>query len=197
MSDATHAEAPAGPADGLPPPPRRRPALAAISAPVAVLALAAVAWLLWDLWPDVAYFASSRDPIDLGRPGAYHLERAAPNRLVRVDAAPVASVGGVEARGGDERRVVGLLGLSLAVDRPARAAPITVHEGRLLPARKSADYVPFVAELRKRGWAAGDRWMVLREGERPRARWGAPLLSLLLLALAALNIRALVRHLLD
>jgi len=197
LSEPTRPAAPAEGDEGLPPPPRRRPALAAISAPVAVIALAAVAWLLWDLWPDVAYFASSRDPIDLGRPGAYHLERALPNRLVRVDGAPVASVGGVEARGGGERRIAGLFGLSLAVDRPARAAPTTVYEGRLLPARKSADYVPFVAELRKRGWTAGDRWMVLREGERPRARWGPPLLALLLLALGALNIRALVRHLLD
>jgi hypothetical protein len=197
LSDATRPAAPAGLDDGLPPPHRRRPALAAISAPVAVLALAAVAWLLWDLWPDVAYFASSREAIDLGHPGAYHLERAVPNRLVRVDGAPIASVGGVEARRGDERRVAGLFGLSLAVDRPARAAPTTVYEGRLLPPRKSADYVPFVAELRKRGWAAGDRWMVLRDGERPHGRWGAPLLSLLLLALGALNVRALARHLLD
>jgi hypothetical protein len=105
-------------------------------------------------------------------------------------------VGGIEARGGDERRVVGLFGLSLAVDRLGHAMPTTLYEGRLLPSRKSADYVPFVAELKKRGWAAGDRWMVLRDGERPRGRWGAPLLSLLLLALGALNIRALVRHLL-
>jgi len=197
LSDATRPSAPAGLDDGLPPPPRRRPALSAISAPVAVVALAAVAWLLWDLWPDVAYFASSREPIDLGRPGGYHLELAVTNRLVRVDGPPVASVGGVDARGGDERRVVGLFGLSLAVDRPARAAPTTVHEGRLLPARKSADYVPFVAELKRRGWAAGDRWMVLREGERPRSRWGPPLLALLLVALGALNIRALVRQVLD
>jgi hypothetical protein len=189
-------EAPAA-SDGGPPPPRRRPALAAISAPVAVVALAAVGWLLWDLWPDVAYFASSREPIDLGRPGAYRLERAVPNRLVRVDGVPVAWVAGVEARSGGERRVAGLLGLALAVDRPARTAPTTVFEGRLLPARALADYAPFVAELRRRGWAAGDRWMVLRDGERPRARWLAPLLSLLLLALGALNVRALVRHRID
>jgi len=177
------------------PPPRRRPTLTVISTPVAILALAAVAWLLWDMWPEVAYFASPREPIDLGRPGAYQLDRAVPNRLVRIDGAPVASVAGTEARGGEERRVVGLFGLSLAVDRPVRAAPTTLHEGRLLPARRSQDYAPFVAELRRRGWAAGDRWMVLRDGERPRSRWGRPLLSLLLLALGALNLRALARNL--
>jgi hypothetical protein len=37
--------------------------------------------------------------------------------------------------------------------------------------------------------------MVLRDGERPRSRWGRPLLSLLLLALGALNLRALARNL--
>ncbi len=176
-------------------PRRRRSPLAAISTPVAILALAAVAWLLWDMWPEVAYFASPLEPIDLGRPGAYHIDRAVPNRLVRIDGAPVASVGGVEARGGQERRVVGLFGLSLAVDRPGGAAPTTLHEGRLLPARRSQEYAPFVAELRRRGWAAGERWMVLRDGERPRSRWGRPLLSLLLAALGAINLRALIRNL--
>jgi hypothetical protein len=175
--------------------PRRRSPLTAISTPVAILALAAVAWLLWDMWPEVAYFASAREPIDLGRPGAYHLDRAEPNRLARIDGAPAASVAGTEARGGDERRVVGLFGLSLAVDRPGGAAPTTLYEGRLLPARRARDYAPFVAELKRRGWAAGDRWMVLRDGERPRSRWGRPLLSLLLLALGALNLRALSRNL--
>ena len=176
-------------------PPRRRSPLTAISAPVAIMALAVVVWLLWDMWPEVAYFASPRQPIDLGGPGAYHLERAVPNRLVRIDGAPAASVAGTEARGGDERRVVGLFGLSLAVDRPGGAAPTTLYEGRLLPARRSQDYAPFVAELRRRGWAAGDRWMVLRDGERPRSRWGRPLLSLLLVALGAVNLRALARTL--
>jgi len=177
------------------PPRRRRPTLTVISTPVAILALAAVSWLLWDMWPEVAYFASPREPIDLGRPGAYHLDRVVPNRLVRIDGAPVASVVGTEARGGDERRVVGLFGLSLAVDRPGGAAPTTLYEGRLLPARRSQEYTPFVAELRRRGWAASDKWMVLRDGERPRSRWGRPLLSLLLLALGALNLRALARNL--
>ena len=41
----------------------------------------------------------------------------------------------------------------------------------------------------------GERWMVLRDGERPRQRWGPPLLSLLLLAVGALNAKALIRGL--
>ena len=38
-------------------------------------------WLLWDLWPDVTWFLSSRTPVDLGGPGAYHLALARENRL--------------------------------------------------------------------------------------------------------------------
>lgn len=175
-------------------PPRRRPSLLARSPVFAAAVLAAVGWLLWDLWPEAAFFLSSTAPIDLGAPGAYHLERARPNRLVRVAGAPLAAVTGTE-KGGAERRVVGLLGTNLAVDRPGGAGPAAIYEGRLLPHRRGEAYAPFVAELRRRGWAAGDRWMVLRDGERPRQRWAPPLLSLLLLAVGAVNLRALVRGL--
>ncbi len=192
---------PGGPAEAAAPeggaepaPPRRRPPWA--RSPVfAAAALAAVGWLLWDMWPDTAFFLSSAAPIDLGAPGAYHLDRARPNRLVRIAGAPVAAVTGTETRGGGERRVVGLFGTNLAVDGPGGAAPAAVYEGRLLPRRRGEDYAPFVAELRRRGWDPGDRWMVLRDGERPRRRWGPPLLSLLLLVVGAVNLKALVRSL--
>ncbi len=188
---------PAPPPDAeAPPPPRRRSPFAAISAPVALASLAAVAWLLWDMWPEVDYFLSPRTALDLGRPGAYRLERAVPNRLVRVDGAPATSVPVVESRSGEERRVVGLAGLNLAVDRPPGAAPTTVYEGRLLPERRAREYAEIAGVLRRRGWAAGERWMVLRDGERPGTRWGRPLLSALLVGLGLVNLRALVRGLL-
>ncbi len=177
---------------GEPRPPRRSPRFP-LSPPVALLALAAIAWLLWDMWPDVSYFLSPRAPIDLGDLRGYHLERARPNRLVRVAGATVGAVGGVASRGGERRRVVGLFGTNLAIDRPGGAGPASLFEGRLLPERSSADYAPFVAELRRQGWRAAGGWLVLRDGERPRARWGPPLLSLLLVALGILNLRALVR----
>ena len=96
-----------------------------------------------------------------------------------------------------ERRVIALSGTNLAVDRPGGTGPAALYEGRLLPARSGQDYAPFVAELRRRGWAAGGRWMVLRDGERPRQRWSRPLLSLVLLTVAAVNVRALVRSLIS
>jgi len=177
-------------------PPRRRSPLWRRSPVFAVPALALCVWLLWDLWPEVAYFASSREPIDLGGPGAYRLERARPNRLVRLTGAAAAQVSVTDLRAKEERAVLGLRGINLAVDRPGRAGPTAVYEGRLLPRARAADYAEAVGQLRARGWEAGERWQVLKDGERPRARWLQPLLALVALAIAAVNAWALGRNLL-
>ncbi len=179
---------------GEPRPPRRSPRFP-LAPPVAILALAVIAWLLWDMWPDVSYFLSPRAPIDLGDLRGYRLERARPNRLVRVAGATVGAVGGVASRGGERRRVVGLFGTNRASDRPGGAGPASLFEGRLLPERSSADYAPFVAELRRQGWRAPGGWLVLRDGDRPGRRWPAVLGAALLALLAAVNLRALVKNL--
>jgi len=168
--------------------PRRSPVLAAA-------VLAASLWLLWDMRLDVAYFLSSPAPVDLGDVRAFHLDRALPNRLVRVSGPLVGAVGGVEGRAGERRRVSGLFGTNLMVDRPLPASPTTVYEGRLLPAGRRGDYAAFAAELSRQGWRAGDHFMVLREGERPRTRYREPLIALGLLALASLNVAFLARSL--
>jgi hypothetical protein len=93
--------------------------------------------------------------------------------------------------------VVGLAGTNLLVDRPGRGAPPALYEGRLLPRGDRADYAPFVGALRDRGFDAGDRYMVLRDGERPGDRWRGPLLLAVVLAVAAVNLRALARRLLS
>jgi hypothetical protein len=174
-------------------PPRRESPFWRRSPVFAVPALCACLWLLWDLWPDVAFFISTREPVDLGAPGAYRVERALPNRLVRVAGVPAAQVRASDRRGKEDRAVLGLRGVNLAVDRPAGAGPTLVYEGRLLPRSRAADYGEAVAALRARGWEAGDRWLVLRDGERPRSRWVPPILSLLLALVAAVNARALLR----
>lgn len=176
------------------PPRRREPALLARNPVFAVLVLAASAWLLWDLSPDVAYFLSSREPVDLGGPGAYHLERARENRLAQIRGELVDAVPALESPSGTPRTVGRIAGTSLVVDRPGRGGP-PVFEGRLLPPKARRDYGEVVAALRARGAAIGEAWAVLRDGERPRTRWLPVAASTLLAALALVNLRALVKRL--
>jgi hypothetical protein len=169
-------------------PPRRSrsPLLAAV-------ALAAIAWFAWDLVPDAAWFVSSRTPIDLGDARAPRLEAARPNRLARVAGPLVGSVGGTGGSG-QARRVSGVLGTNVVVDRPAGAPPAVAFEGRLLPPTRLPTYEPFVTQLRRQGWAPGESFVVLREGERPGDAWGKALLAVGLAALAVLNLRTLLRR---
>jgi hypothetical protein len=177
----------------LPPPPRRRSPLLRRSPVLSILVLGLSAWLLSSLWPDVAYFFSPRDPIDLGGPGAYRLEAARENRLVQVRGELTDVVAVREARGGAERTVGRLAGTNLLVDRPGRGGP-PVFEGRLLPAGAQDPYAEVASLIAARGAPLGDRWRVLRDGDRPR-RAGLPVLgAALLVALVALNAWALLRN---
>lgn len=186
---------PGSPGPDLPAPPRRRESpLLARSPTFAVLALAVCAFLLHDLWPDVAFFASSRDPIDLGGPGAYRLEAARENRLAQVRGELVDAIPVTEARSGKPRTVGRVAGTSLVVDRPGRGGP-PVFEGRLLPARARADYADAVARMRERGAGLGEGFAVLRDGERPRKKWLPVAGSAILALLALVNARALVKSL--
>jgi len=184
-----------GDAPDLPPPRRRRSALLARSPAFAALALAACAWLLWDWAPEVAWFFAPATPVDLGAPGAFHLERARENRLAQVRGPLTDEVGVTVGRTGEERTVGRLAGTNLLVDRPGPPgrAITDVYEGRLLPPRARGDYAEAAAALRRRGAPLGDRFEVLRDGERPRQRWLPALGSALLVLLAAVNVRALLR----
>ncbi len=179
-----------------PPPPRRSAAAALLARnPVfATIALLLCGWLLADLWPDVSYFLSPLEPIDLGGPGAYHLDLARENRLAQVRGELAQAVAVTEARTGAPRTVGRLAGTNLVVDRPGRGGP-PVFEGRLLPAKANADYAEAVALMRQKGAQLGDRWLVLRDGDRPRKRWLPVAGSAILLALALVNLRALLRAL--
>ncbi len=186
-------------APGAPPPPpagppRRESPLLARSPIFAVLALAVSGWLLVELWSDVAFFFSSREPVDLGAPGAFRLEAARENRLATIRGDLAETVPVTEARTGARRTVGRVAGTSLVVDRPGRGGP-PVFEGRLLPSSARAEYGEAVAALRARGATLGDGWLVLRDGERPRKRWLPVAGSAILALLALVNLRALVRRL--
>lgn len=187
-----------GPDAGEPaPPPRRRgSALLARSPVFAVLALLLCGFLLRDLWPDVAYFFSPLDPVDLGGPGAYRLEAARENRLAQVRGELAQAVPVTEARSGAPRTVGRVAGTNLVVDRPGRGGP-PVFEGRLLPASRNADYAAAVGAMRERGAPLGDGWLVLRDGERPRRKWLPVAGSAILALLALVNLRALLKRLTD
>ena len=182
------------PSEIPPPPPRRESPLLARSPAFAVVVLAVSGWLLVGLWPDVAFFLSSREPIDLGGPGAYHLEAARENRLARIRGELAEAVPVTEGRSGARRTVGRVAGTSLVVDRPGRGGP-PIFEGRLLPAGARADYGEAIAALRARGAPLGEAWLVLRDGERPRKRWLPVAGSAILALLALVNLRALVRRL--
>jgi hypothetical protein len=163
---------------------------------VAVLALALSGWLLWDLAPDVAYFFSSRDPVDLGGPGAFHLELARENRLARIRGDLEKAVPATVARSGAPRTIGIVAGTPLVVDRPGRGGP-PVFEGRILPGRQRLEYASAVAIMRQKGARLGDGWMVLRDGDRPRRAWLPVLGVALLLLIVAVNLRALLKSLLS
>ncbi|BDG06181.1 hypothetical protein [Anaeromyxobacter oryzae] len=179
----------------LPPPPRRESPLLRRSPLLAAVALAVSGWLLAMLWPDVAYFLSPGDPIDLGGPGAYRLDAARENRLAQIRGELLDAVPVTETRSGAARTVGRLAGTNLIVDRPGRGGP-PVFEGRLLPAAARADYGEVVAAMRSRGGQVGDRFLVLRDGERPRKRWPPVAGAAILLVVVAVNGRALLRRLL-
>jgi len=187
---------PPAPAPLPPAPARRRESPLLVRSPAfAVLALAACAWLLWDMAPDVGYFLSSREPIELGGPISFELSRARVNRLAHVQGRLVDEIPITEGRTHQARTVGRVAGTNLLVDRPGRGG-IDAFEGRLLPARARGDYAEVAAVMRGRGAPLGEGWLVLRDGERPRRRWPPVLGSALLALLAAINLRALLRHLL-
>jgi hypothetical protein len=180
--------------EGAPPPRHRESALLARSPVFAVVTLGIAGWLLATLWPDLAYFASSRSPIDLGGPGAYRLAEARENRLVQVRGELAGVVQVSEGRSGAPRTVGRLAGTNLLVDRPGRGGP-PVYEGRLLPQAARDPYGEVARLLREQGQPLPDGWMVLRDGERPRRQWWTVLGAALLVALMTLNLRALLRPL--
>lgn len=195
MTAPDDVKAPATDDLGVPPPKRRDPPFLRRSPVFALVMVLAAGWLLWDFSPDVRYFFSPVEPIDLGAPGAYQLDRARTDRLVQVRGDLREAVPIVE---GKSVRMVGrLAGTNLLIDRPGRDGP-PLYEGRLLADKYARPrYAPVVAEMRGRGTQLGDAWLVLRDGERPRSRFLPLAGSAVLLVILAINLRALLRSLFD
>jgi hypothetical protein len=175
-------------------PHRRESPLLARSPVLALLTSVLAGWLLWSLAADVAYFFSSREPIDLGGPGAYRLDLARENRLVHVRGRlEEPQFRSVDTKGGG-RGIGRLMGTNLLVDHPGTGGP-PVYEGRLLPAGRRSDYDGVAFTLAGRGTPLAGRWQVLRDGERPRRAWLPVVGTGLLLVILGINVRALLRML--
>ncbi len=177
---------------------------------VAALGFVVCAWLLWELWPALRYWLSSAEPVELGAPGAYHLERSADGLYARIGGAPgphasrFRKLGAhyeiVAIRGTNVlvRRVLDPLSPSAAPGRtepPPDPAPF-IAQGRLVLDRSIPEYAQAFQQLVSRGDTEprGGHLYVLLDGERPRTGAKVPAEAAGLMALALLNAGALVRY---
>ena len=142
--------------------------------PVAVLAMVAGLSLAWWMRSDAQYFFSSRDPIELGAEGDYHLDRAVSNRYAQVHGTPTLRGWYVEEKDGSFV-VLGLNDTNLLVKRTSFE-----DENRRLPdgKRPQPRQNPFFARGRLLSRADAEKYEdVFREHEQ----WsGAPAKWLLL-----------------
>lgn len=147
--------------------------------PVAALAVAAAAALGFWMRADVAYFFSTRVPIELGAEGNYSLEAAASNRYAQVHGVPSARGWYVEEKDGSFV-VVGLADVPLLVKRTTfedekrrlldgkrpqpRQTPFFAR-GRLLSRQDAEQYEEVFREYEQ--WSGGKALWLLKAEEPP------------------------------
>jgi hypothetical protein len=174
--------------------------------PVAALALAGSLFLMWWLSPDVAYFFSPREALELGAEGDYHLERAVENRYAQVHGTPSVRGWYTMEKDGDFV-VVGLNDTALLVHRSTftdeqlspdgkrpqpRQNPFFA-KGRLTSRAQATKYAEVFAQFEQ--WSgAPPRWLLLAE-QSPGRDLGSVAMFGFLAVFAALNTWLFVRGL--
>ena len=162
--------------------------------PVAALAMVAGLSLAWWMRSDAQYFFSSRDPIELGAEGDYHLERAVSNRYAQVHGVPTARGWYVEEKDGSFV-VLGLNDTSLLVKRVTfeeenrrlsdgkrpqpRQNPFFAR-GRLL-SRVDAEKYEDVFKEHEAWSGAGAKWLLIAEQPPGKDFAGAAMFAFVLL----------------
>ncbi|QSQ16592.1 hypothetical protein [Myxococcus landrumensis] len=159
---------------------------------------------------ELAYFFSSPVPLTLGAEGEYRFDALASNRYAQVHGIPTAR-GAYEQDGAGLFVLVGLRESPFVVRRPALpgedwvqgrappppdARPFAIR-GRLLAEDEAPRYRDALTLLRGMGELQphdGKVWLIV-EGERPREDRGLVLVTLALLAFAALNAVLLIKGL--
>jgi hypothetical protein len=184
----------------------RRPGVGVLP-PVAAVALVGTLFLLAWMWADVAYFFSSRVPIELGAEGDYHFERAVSNRYAQVHGVPSARGWYVDEAAGSFV-IVGVNDTPLLVRRvtfPDEVRDATgkrpqprqnpfFARGRLLSREDSSRYADVFSQYE--AWSGVQvKWLLLAEqppgGDRRTILFGA-FLSLFALVNAWLLVRGLM-----
>jgi hypothetical protein len=174
--------------------------------PVAALALVIAGWVIWMQADDVAYFFSSKDPIQLGIEGGYRFDQAVSNRYVQLHGAP--TIRGAYGIEGDRHFVViGVQNTPLLVKRKA----LPTEEWKPGTTPPPPDQRSFTASGRLLSRGAASRWedafakhesfgelkpkWLLVEGARPGGDFGAIGWFGLVLAFGAVNLWLLFRGL--
>jgi len=160
-------------------------------------------FLLWDMRADVAYWFASGQPLDLGAPNGYRLERAADGMLATVQGLP-GPVASRFRRYGQSYEIVALKGSPFLVRRAIAGeelgtgkpdqAPLTAT-GRLLRDTSIPEYQQAFQNMVQKGEAvpANEHLWVLLDGERPHTGWRTPAALLGLVAVLGFNVVAITR----
>lgn len=182
-----------------------RPPGVGVLPPVAAIALAGALAMMWLQRDDLAYFFSSREPIDLGVEGAYRFDLAQTNRYAQLHGVPT-SHGAYWMERDETYLAIGVRETPLLVRRatfpneawapgsakgpPPDQRPFSVR-GRLLSRADASKYED--AFKKHDEWAeVGAKWMLLAE-QRPGGDYAGMMWFSVLLAFAGVNVWLLVR----
>jgi len=182
-----------------------RPAGVGVLPPVAAIALAGVIAMMWMQRDDVAYFFSTREPIDLGVEGAYRFDLAQTNRYVQIHGVPT-SHGAYWMERDVAFIAIGVRETPLLVRRatfpneawtpgaakapPPDQRPFAVR-GRLLSRADASKYEE--AFKKHEEWAeVGPKWMLMAE-QRPGGDYAGMMWFGVLIAFGGVNVWLLVR----
>ena len=180
-----------------------------LSVVVSVIAIGFCGYLLYDSRSELAYWFASPEPIELGGPKTFTLERELSGRFARVEGAAGGSAERYE-RFGKRREIIGIPGTNVLVDRetsipatsgkaePGPSKAVSVAAGRLVRDDEAPGYyLQALPKLVAQGDVEplGGHLYVLVDGEKPRTGMKAPAIALALLLLIAVNLRSLFRAL--
>jgi hypothetical protein len=180
---------------------------APVRRPLLVLGLALCVWMLWSLRGDLAYALSPSEPLTLGAEGDYHFDRLSPERFAQIHGTPLGK-GVYVGSGSSARMAVALWGTPLIVLRslvageelpergnppPPNPSPLAVR-GRLYRGDEAGVYAPLFSRVPVPDGQRGPARWLLVQGSPPGRDWATFTEAFLLLAVALVCLRMLLRQ---